>query len=183
MLTRTQKEEQVSALRDKLGRATGVFLADYRGLTVGDANDLRSVLRSDAAGGEVDYQVVKNSVLRRAASGSDLDVLKDSFNGPTAVAISYGDPAALAKVLVGYARQNKVFTLKGAFLDGRSFDGGEISTLATLPSLDDLRGKFVGLLQTPATQLVRLLSESGSQLARLIEARRNSLSNAQEEAG
>ncbi len=179
MLTRTQKEEQVSALRDKFERATSVFVADYRGLTVGDANELRSKLRSDAAGGEVDYRIVKNSVLRRAAADSDLDVLKDSFNGPTAVAISYGDPAALAKVLVGYAKQNEVFTLKGAFLDGRSLDDGEISTLATLPSLDELRGKLVGLLLAPATKLVRLLKEPGSQLARLMEARRNAM----EEAG
>lgn len=178
MLTRTQKEEQVSVLRDKFGRATSVFVADYRGLTVGAADDLRTRLRSDAAGGEVEYQVVKNSVLRRATSDSDLTVLDECFNGPTAVAISYGDPAALAKVLVDYAKDNEVFELKGAFLDGRSLDDGEIATLATLPSLDELRGKLVGLLQAPATKLVRLLNEPGSQLARLVEARRNALESA-----
>jgi len=179
MLTRAQKEEQVSALREKLSRATSVFVADYRGLTVEGANDLRSRLRGDAAGGEVEYQVVKNSVLRRATSDSDLDVLQEAFNGPTAVAISYGDPAALAKVLVDYAEENEVFELKGGFLDGRCLDDREIGTLAKLPSLDELRGKLVGLLQAPATQLVRLLNEPGSQLARLIEARRNAM----EEAG
>ena len=179
MLTRTQKQERADVLRDKFGRATSVFVADYRGLTVGAANDLRIKLRSDVSLGEVEYQVVKNSVLRRATSDSDLDVLKDSFNGPTAVAISYGDPAALAKVLVDYAKQNQVFELKGAFLDGRYLDDGEIGTLATLPTLDELRGKLVGLLQAPATKLVRLLMEPGSQLARLIEARRNAM----EEAG
>ena len=103
MLTRTQKQEQIDTLRDKFGRATSVFVADYRGLTVGQATDLRTKLRSETA--EVEYQVVKNAVLRRATSDSDLDVLKDSFNGPTAVAISYGDPAALAKVLVDYAKK------------------------------------------------------------------------------
>ena len=175
MLTRAQKEEQASALRDKLSRATSVFVADYRGLTVAGANDLRSKLRSEAAGGEVEYQVIKNSVLRRATSDSDLDVLQDAFSGPTAVAISYGDPAALAKVLVDYAEQNEVFELKRGFLDGRCLDDREISTLARLPSLDELRGKLVGLLQAPATQLVRLLNEPGSQLARLIEARRNAM--------
>lgn len=183
MLTRTQKEEQVSELRDKLGRATSVFVADYRGLSVADADELRGKLRGDAAGGRVEYQVVKNSVLRRATSDSDIGVLKDTFNGPTAVAISYGDPAALAKVLVDYAKQYEVFELKGAFLDGRSLDQGEISTLATLPSLDELRGRLVGLIQAPATKLVRLLCEPGAQLARLVEARRNALSETQEEAG
>ena len=176
MLSRSQKEEQVETLRDKFGRATSVFVADYRGLTVGQANELRNTLRSDSA--EVEYRVVKNAVLRRATSDSDLDVLKDSFNGPTAVAISYGDPAALAKVLVDYAKQNEVFELKSAFLDGRCLDDGEISTLAKLPSLDELRGKIVGLLQAPASKLARLLNEPGGQLARLVEARRNSIEDA-----
>ena len=175
MLTRAQKEEQVSALREKLARATSVFVADYRGLTVAGANDLRSKLRNEVAGGEVEYQVVKNSVLRRATSDSDLDVLQDAFSGPTAVAISYGDPAAVAKVLVDYAKQSETFELKGGFLDGRCLDDREISTLARLPSLDELRGQFIGLLQAPATKLVRLLNEPGSQLARLVEARRNAM--------
>ena len=179
MLTRGQKEEQIATLRDKFGRATSVFVADYRGLTVGEANDLRTKLRGDAASGEVEYQVMKNSVLRRAASDSPLDVLVDCFNGPTAVAISYGDPAALAKLLVDYEDHSEAFELKGAFLDGRSLDEGEIKTLATLPSLDELRGTLVGLLQAPATKLVRLLKEPGTQVARLLEARRNAL----EEAG
>jgi large subunit ribosomal protein L10 len=179
MLTRSQKEEQVATLRDKFGRATSVFVADYRGITVDEANDLRAKLRGDDAGGEVEYQVAKNAVLRRAASDSPLDVLDDTFNGPTAVAISYGDPAALAKVLVGYADDLEAFELKGAFLDGRALDDSEIATLATLPSLDELRGKLVGLLNAPATKLVRLLKEPGGQLARLLEARRNAM----EEAG
>ena len=179
MLTREEKEEQIATLRDKFGRATSIFVADYRGLTVDAVNTLRTRLRGEEAGGEVEYQVAKNSVLRRAAADSPLDVLADLFNGPTAIAISYGDPAALAKVLVDYASKNEVFEIKGAFLDGRSLDHGQIATLATLPSLDELRGKLVGLLQAPATKLVRLLNEPGSQLARLLEARRNAL----EEAG
>ena len=76
------------------------------------------------------------------------------------------------------AKQNEVFELKSAFLDGRCLDDGEISTLAKLPSLDELRGKIVGLLQAPASKLARLLNEPGSQLARLVEARRNSIEDA-----
>jgi len=175
MLTRTQKEEQVADLRDRFGRATSVFVADYRGLTVDGVNELRTKLRSGEAGGEVDYHVKKNAVLRRAAVDSPVDVLQDTFNGPTAVAISYGDPAALAKVLVDYSKKNEVFELKGALLDGRALDQGEIATLATLPSLDELRGKLVGLLQAPAGKLARLLKEPGGQVTRLIEARRQEL--------
>ena len=178
MLTRAQKEEQVADLRDRFGRATSVFVADYRGLTVENANELRSKLRNDA-GGEVDYHVKKNSVLRRAAAETPMDLLAESFNGPTAVAISYGDPAAVAKILVNYSKANEVFELKGALLDGRSLDGSEIATLATLPSLDELRGKIVGLLQAPATKLTRLMKEPGAQVTRLIDARRQDLESAE----
>ncbi len=175
MLTRSQKEDQVAELREKFARATTVFVADYRGLSVAAANELRLKLRE---GGDVDYQVTKNSVLKLATSESPVEVLAETFSGPTAIAISYGDPAALAKVLVDYADAHDVFELKGAYLDGRALDTGEIKTLATLPSLDELRGKLVGLLQAPATKLVRLLNEPGSQLARLVEARRNALEQA-----
>ncbi len=178
MLTRSQKEEQAVELREKFARATSVFVADYRGITVDQANLLRAKLRGEDAGGEVEYQVTKNSVLRRATSDSPVEVLSDAFNGPTAVAISYGDPAALAKVLVDYSKEIEVFELKGAFLDGRALDDSEIQTLATLPSLDELRGKLVGLLQAPATKLVRLMKEPSGQVARLIEARRNALEQA-----
>jgi large subunit ribosomal protein L10 len=175
MLTRTQKEEQVEVLRDKFARATTVFVADYRGLTVDAANQLRSKLRGDGDGGLAEYQVVKNSVLRRATAESPLDCLQGHFSGPTAIAISYGDPAALAKVLVDYAKESEVFELKGAYLDGRALDDTEIQTLATLPSLDELRAKLVGLLMAPASKLARLMKEPGGQLARLMEARRNAL--------
>ena len=104
--------------------------------------------------------------------------MADRFKGPTAVAISYGDPAALAKVLVDYSKANKVFELKGAFLDGRCLAEEEIATLATLPSLLELRAQLVGLLQAPAGKLVRLLAEPGGQLARLVEARRGALEDA-----
>ena len=178
MLSRAKKEEQVAELRDCFGRATSIFVADYRGLTVGRVNELRSKLRGSEAGGRVDYRVSKNAVLRRAVADSPVEGLKDCFAGPTAVAISYGDPASLAKVLVDYSKANEVFELKGAFLDGRCLDENEIATLATLPSLDELRGRLVGLLQAPAGKLARLLKEPGGQLARLVDARRNALQEA-----
>jgi large subunit ribosomal protein L10 len=174
VLTRTQKEEQVADLREKFGRATSVILADYRGVSVQRINDLRSKLRSDA-GNPTEYRVLKNTLLKRATADSDLDVLREHFVGPTAVAISFGDPVAMAKTLVDYSKANEVFELKAGFLDGKAMDSGEIATLATLPSLDELRGQIVGLIQAPATKLVRLLVEPGAQIARLMEARRAAL--------
>lgn len=174
MLTRAQKEEQVAVIKDKIGRASGIILADYRGLTVPGANELRQKLRE--RGDDYEYKVVKNSVLKLACAGTDAEGLSEHIAGPTSVAFSYGDPAGLAKVLVEYEESSEVFALKGGFLDGKAIDTSEIATLATLPSLDELRGKLVGLLQAPAGKIARLLGEPGGQLARLVAARKDPLS-------
>lgn len=174
MLSRAQKEEQVADLRQRFGRASSVFLADYRGLSVGETEELRSALRQDPES-ENEFHIIKNSVLKHAVKDSDLEPLDEHLKGPTACAVSYGDPVALAKVLVEFQKKHDVFELKGGFLDGKALDTGEIATLATLPNLHELRGKLVGLLVAPATKLVRLLNEPGSQLARLVEARRADL--------
>lgn len=173
MLTRAQKEEQVAVIKDKIGRATGIILADYRGLTVPGANDLRQRLRDK--GDDYEYQVVKNSVLKLACAGTDAEELSEHLAGPTSIAFSYGDPAGLAKVLVDYEKESEVFALKGGYLDGKAIGTSEIATLATLPSLDELRGKLVGLLQAPATKIARLFGEPGGQLARLVAARKDAL--------
>lgn len=170
MLTRAQKESQVAELSEKLERATSVYVADYRGVGVEAVNALRSRIRKEGAG-DYEYHVTKNSVLRRAASQVAKVPIADRIAGPTAVAISFGDPVGLAKILVDFQEQHEVFELKVGVLAGRAIEPGEIGTLATLPSLDELRGKLVGLLQAPATKLVRLLAEPGSQIARVLNAR------------
>lgn len=174
MLTRVQKEEQVAELQDKFRRATSVVVAEYRGLGVQASEKLRKQLRAEGAG-QYEYRVTKNSLLRRAAEGSDVAAVIPHFKGPTAVAIAYGDPVRMAKILVDYAKQNEVFQIRAGVLEGRAIAKAEIATLATLPSLDELRGKLVGLLQAPASQLVRMLAAPAGQLARVIEARRKQL--------
>lgn len=174
MLTRAQKEEQVSTLKGKFSRATGVFVADYRGLNVIEINKLRSDLRGDDPD-DSEFTVTKNSVLRLAVADTDLSVLTDTFNGPTSIAIAYGDPVRIAKVLVDCGKENSAFEIKGGFLDGKALAIEEVAKLATLPSLLELRAKLVGLIQAPATKLVRLLNEPGAQLARLLDARSKSL--------
>ena len=172
MLTRAQKEETVGELREKLGRATSLFVADYRGLSVQQVDVLRARLRE---AGETEYRVVKNSLLRRATEGSGASALADQFEGPTAVALSFGDPVRVAKALVDYAKAHELFKLKAGYMDGKPLQPAEIATIATLPSLDELRGKIVGLIQAPAQKLVGLLAAPGGQLARLVEARRAKL--------
>jgi large subunit ribosomal protein L10 len=174
VLNRAQKEEQVADFRGKFARATSVFVADYRGLTVKQTEELRRELRGDAPE-ESEFLVAKNSLLKLAAADSDLASISEHFVGPTAIAVSYGDPVRTAKVLVDFAKKAEVFEIKGGYLDGNVLGADEIAKLATLPSLLELRGKIVGLLVAPATKLVRLLGEPGSQLARLVEARRGAL--------
>ena len=176
MLTRTQKEESVAELRDKLGRATSVFLADYRGLSVQQLNQLRDKLR---AAGQNEYQVAKNTMLRRATEGSGTAALAPCFEGPTAVAFSFGDPVALAKVLVDYAKDHEQFKLKGGYMDGQPLGPAQIATVATLPSLEALRGRLAGLLKAPAQKLAVLLAAPASQLARVVEARRGKLAESE----
>ena len=170
MLTRAQKQEQVAELKAKLARATSVYVADYRGLDVQAVNTLRQKIHVEGRG-DYEYRVMKNSVLRRAAADSDVAAISDGFRGPTAIALSYGDPVGLAKILTDFAKDHEVFAIKAGVLDGRAIAPAEIRTLATLPSLDALRGKLVGLLLAPATKLVRLVSEPGAQIARVLGAR------------
>jgi large subunit ribosomal protein L10 len=171
VLTRTQKEEQVSELNEKFSRAKSVYVADYRGLDVAAADNLRQRIRKGGAG-DFEYRVAKNSVLRRASADLDVAGLVSHFEGPTAVAISFSDPVGLAKILSDFAKDHEVFELKGGVVDGEVIDTAQIAALAKLPSMDALRGMIIGLLLAPATKLVRLIGEPGAQLARLVEARR-----------
>ncbi len=171
MLTRTQKEEQVAELNEKFSRAKSVYVADYRGLDVAAANDLRRRIRKEGAG-DFEYRVAKNAVLRRAAADLDVAGLVSHFEGPSAVAISFGEPVGLAKILSDFAKDHEVFKLKGGVVDGEILDTAQVAALAKLPSMDELRGTIIGLLQASATKLVRLIAEPGTQLARLVEARR-----------
>jgi len=171
VLTRTQKEEQIAELNEKFGRAKSIYVADYRGLNVAAADDLRQKIHKGGAG-DFEYRVAKNSVLRRASANLDMEGLVKHFEGPTAIAISFGDSVGLAKILSDFAKDHAVFELKGGLVDGEVVDTGQIEELAKLPSMDELRGRIIALLQAPATKLVRLISEPGAQLARLVEARR-----------
>lgn len=171
MLTRADKEARVEELREKFGRAQSVFLVDFRGINVGAQNRLRGRLREEG-NGSFEFRVAKNTLLRRAAEGSPVEAVAEHFDGPTAVALSYGEPVSLAKILVDVQKQHEMFRLKGGLVEGSTLAVEEIETLATLPSLDELRAQLIGLIQGPARKLATLAQEPGAQLARLLEARR-----------
>ncbi len=174
MLTYAQKQEAVAALKDKFEKAKTIIVTDACGMDVMTMNGLRSQLHTDGQG-EFEYKVVKNAILRRASEGLDAEALTPHFVGPTAIAISYGDPVGLAKVMTKYAEDHDHFEIKGGLLDGRAIDEKEIGTLATLPGLDELRGKIVGLLQAPAQKIAAVLAAPASQIARVTDARRAQL--------
>lgn len=174
MLTRTQKEETIVDLKGCFERATSVFVADYRGLDVPAVNKLRGEIRTKGEG-QYEYRVTKNTLLRLAVANSVAEPLREHFQGPTALAFSYGDPAGLAKILVDFSADYEVFELRGGLVDGQPVGQAEIATLATLPSLDGLRSKLIGLTQAPATKIAGVLQAPAGQLARLMSARKDQL--------
>ena len=174
MLTRAQKEDAVTELKGCFERATSVFVADYRGLDVPAVNKLRSEIRAKGEG-QYEYRVTKNTLLRLAVQGSEAEPLREQFEGPTALAFSYGDPVGLAKILVDFSRDHEVFVLRGGLVDGTPMAQTEIATLATLPSVDELHAKLIGLIQAPATKIAGVLQAPAGQLARLASARKDQL--------
>jgi large subunit ribosomal protein L10 len=153
-LNKQSKEELIAEFAVKLKEAKAAFLADYRGLDVGQANDLRNKLREVG----VEYRVVKNTLLRLAAKGTDSACFDEYLNGPTAIALVNDDPVAPAKALVEFAKQNSVFELKAGMLDGKLLAVAEIQALAELPSRDELLAKMLGSMSAPATNFVGVLA-------------------------
>jgi large subunit ribosomal protein L10 len=174
MLTRAQKEEQVAELREKFSRATGLVVAEYRGIDVLSVQKLRRRLRAETEGGS-EYRVSKNTLLRRAAQGSDVEAIAKHFDGPTAIAMSFGDPIALAKILVDFAKEHQPFVIRAGLFDGRAIEAPEIAKLATLPPLAALRAKLIGLIQAPAQRLAGVIAAPAGQLARVVDARRKQI--------
>jgi large subunit ribosomal protein L10 len=166
---RQDKERVVEELAAQLSSAETLIVADYRGLTNKQLESLRGVLIENGAR----LRIVKNSLTRRAAERAGADALLVMLDGPTAIAFieSGGDPAAVAKALAATAKETNVLALRGGVLEGKTLSGGEIERLATLPSMDVLRGQFVGAVVAPLTQLLALVSAPLRDLHGLIDAR------------
>ena len=171
MLSRAQKEEQVAELTEKFGRATCVYVADYRGVPVESVNKLRRRVRGEG-GGKYEYRVSKNRVLKLAADGAGVASIGEHFRGPTAIAISYGDPVGLAKILCDFAKDHEKFALRGGVLEGTPIDAGRHRQARDAAGhRSAARRSSWGCCWRPATKLARLLLEPGAQLARLADAR------------
>jgi large subunit ribosomal protein L10 len=153
-LKRLEKEELVKVLNEKFSRAKALVLTDYRGLDTSAMNALRTQLREAS----VEYRVVKNTLMSRASDGTDVALLKDHFAGPSAVALSYEDPVAPAKVLVKFSEEHDDLEVKAGVLDGNVIDLEGIKRLAKLPSREALLAQMLSVFSGPARSFVTVLS-------------------------
>lgn len=180
-----KKNETITRLTDMFNSANGIFLTDSTGLKV----ELVTNLRKRCAAENIGFTVVKNTLARRAARAAGLPDLDKWLTGPTAVAYSKDDPAGPVKILQAFVREvreaNGKLEIKKGVVDGQILDDSQMKMLADLPSPDVVRARFIGLLQTPASQFVGILSAGPASLVRALDQRRQQLveQSAPSEAG
>lgn len=165
MKQRDIKQEKISALRNKLDGCQLAVIVEYKGLTVKDMTRFRKQANDNG----VEVNVAKNSLARLAVDGTNFEGLKSVLRGQTAI-ISSQDPIAAAKTVAAFAKENEKMVILGGVLDKEVLDVKAVNNLATMPSLDELRGKIIGLLTAPAQQLVGISQAPAAQLARVINA-------------
>ncbi len=164
-MDRAQKEDMVASLHKTFEEASIVVVTHYSGLTVADMGDLRDRMREVGA----TFKVTKNRLTRRALEGTIYQPLEEYFTGPTAIAYSE-DPVAAAKAAVDFSKTNDKLIVLGGALGDEQLDVARVKALASLPSLDELRAKIVGMLNTPATRIAGVLQAPAGQIARVLGA-------------
>jgi large subunit ribosomal protein L10 len=174
-MPRPEKVEQVELLTEKLKSARVAVLTDYRGLTVGQLQDLRGRLRAN----DVEYRVVKNTLARRAAVEAGHPGFQDQLKGPVAIAFGGEDIGAPARLLAEYIRQTRLrLDIVGGLVEGRVMGPEEVRRIADLPPRQVLLAQLLGTLQSPIAQLVATIQAPVQQLVGLLEAYRDKLEGA-----
>ena len=164
-MNRAEKSQAVEELNSTFQDAAVVVVTRNLGLTEAASTDLRSQLRDAGAS----YKVAKNRLARIALDGTDYAPLSDLLTGPTALATST-DPVAAAKVAIDFAKTNDKLEIVGGAMGSTLLDADGIKALASMPSLDELRGTLIGLIQAPATKIARVVKEPSAKLARVFHA-------------
>ena len=165
-MDRAAKRELVTSMHDVFKDTGVIVVAHYAGMTVAQMTELRR--RVKEAGGTV--KVAKNRLAKLALQDTDVAGISDLFKGPTCVAYS-ADPIAAARVAVKYAKENDKLVILGGAMGANVLDSAGVKALAELPSLDELRGTLIGLIQAPMTKIARIVKEPGGQLARVVQAK------------
>jgi large subunit ribosomal protein L10 len=161
------KQAVVAEVAAVAATAQSAVAAEYRGLTVAEMTKLRVAARE--AG--VYLRVVKNTLARRAIEGTSFECMKGSLKGPLVLAFSREDPGAAARIVKGFAKEHEKLVTVALSIGGELYPAADIDRLASLPTLEEARASFVRVLNAPLTQLVRLLAEPASMLARTLKAR------------
>jgi large subunit ribosomal protein L10 len=164
-MDRAEKQDAIEALKGVFASSGAVVVTHYMGLTVAEMTDLRGRLRNEGA----KLKVVKNTLVQKALDGSVGEAGDALFAGPVAIAYA-PDPVSAAKVATQYAKDNDKFTVVGGLMGQQVLDKAAVTSLASLPSLDQLRGKIIGLIQAPATKIAGVLQAPAGQLARVFGA-------------
>lgn len=177
-MKKEDKELVVAELTERLRTAETLIVADYRGLTMTQIDELRSRLLDQGAR----FSVVKNTLTRRAAEAVGADALLALLDGPTAIAFleADGDPVTVAKTLADMARQTRILEIRGGVLEGRAMTAEEVNELATLPPLEILRGQVLGAVVAPLNAIMGLVTAPLQNLYGLIDARIAQLEETQE---
>jgi large subunit ribosomal protein L10 len=165
-MKKADKTALVQKMNESLGRASIALISEYRGMTAGESTEVRRRLR--AVRGEL--RVAKNTLVKRAIKGTPYEALEANLGGQVGIIVSYQDPVELAKTFSNLRELGDKLKLRGGVIDGKAITPEEVQALATLPPREVIMAQLLGLLQAPATHLVRLLNEPGSGLARLIDA-------------
>ena len=158
-----EKTDLVNNLHDTFDNAASVVIVHCIGLTVEESTNLRTKMRNE----NCNFKVTKNRIARIALKDTKYQHMDSMFKGPTAIGSS-NDPVMAAKILVDYAKENEKLVIIGGGLEDKALSKIDVEALAKLPSLNDLRGKLVGLLQAPASKILRLSVEPASQVLRTI---------------
>ena len=179
-MKKDDKERLVAELTERLRTTETLLVADYRGLTMPQIDELRTKLLEHGAR----FAVVKNTLTRRAAEAAGTDTLLALLEGPTAIAFleSGGDTVAVAKALVDAARETRVLEVRGGLLEGRPVEPSEIESLAKLPPVDVLRGQVLGAITAPLTAIIGLFTAPLQDLYGLLDARIEQLGEEQPQA-
>jgi large subunit ribosomal protein L10 len=166
-LNKTEKEQVISELHKRVEQFKAVVLTNYRGLNVEQMTQLRRRLREE----KISYNVVKNTMMKLAAKGTDLEKLNDYFEGPTAVAISYGDPIPLAKILTEFQKTLPALEIRAVLVEGKVTPPSEVKSLASMPPREVIFAQVLGGIQTPAGQLAGTVLSAIQHVLGALQAR------------
>lgn len=164
-MDRSQKADSVAFLSGVFNEAGAVVVTRNLGMTVAQSTALRTKIREAGA----TYKVAKNRLAKLAVAGTDYEGLGDLFTGPTAIAAS-ADPVAAAKAIVEFAKTTDKIEIVGGAMGSQVLDAEGVKALASMPSLDELRAKLIGLVQAPATKIAQLATAPAAKLARVFGA-------------